>query len=91
MTSKSTSNMDTVAGSVDTPLTGIPGTSAVASAGTGGWMSKMRRRLMFWRSTESIPETVEISAENTASKVEPSVEIGRASQTVEPACGKYFL
>ena len=87
VTSKSTSNMDTVAGSVDTPLKGIPGTSAVASAGTGGWMSKMMRRLMFWRSTESIPETVETSAENTASKVEPSVQTVGASQTVEPPLG----
>ena len=87
VTSKSTSNMDTVAGSVDTPLTGISGTSAVVQAGTGGWMSKMMRRLMFWRSTESIPETVETSAENTAPKVEPSVETVGASQTVEPPVG----
>ena len=87
VTSKSTSNMDTVAGSVDTPLTGIPGISAVVQAGTGGWMSKVMRRLMFWRSTESIPETVETSAENTASKVEPSVETVGASQTVEPPVG----
>ena len=87
VTSKSTSNMDTVAGSVDTPLTGIPGTSAVVHVGTGGWMSKVMRRLMFWRSTESIPETVETSAENTVSKVEPSVETVGASQTVEPPVG----
>ena len=87
VTSKSTSNMDTVAGSVDTPLTGIPGTSAVVKTGTGGWMSKMMRRLMFWRSTESILETVETSAENTASEVKPSVEEAGASQTVKSPVG----
>ena len=91
VTSKSTSNMDAVAGSVDTPLTGIPGTSTVVKAGTGGWMSKMMRRLMFWRSTESILETVETSAENTTSEVVPSVEEVGASQTVELPVGNTSL
>ena len=68
VSSESTSSMD-VAGTVDTPLTGVtdPG------SGSGGWMGKMVRRLMFWRksSSESIPEVLETHVEGTS--VDPEI------------------
>ena len=77
VSSESTSGMD-VAGTVDTPLTGVtdPG------SGSGGWMGKMVRRLMFWRrsSSESIPEVVEAHVEGTS--VDPEI-----SEVVETHIG----
>ena len=53
--SASTSNMET-AGTVDTPITGISAvTPETSSVNKGRWMTKMMRKLLFWKSSESLP------------------------------------
>ena len=73
--SASTSNME-VAGTVDTPLTGISGAKSEASVvvNKGGWMNKMMTKLLFWKSSESLPieETlVEEPSDTTSSASTP--------------------